>query len=381
MFMANAPWATTGYGVQGKHLTPRLKELGYDLTYFAFYGLAGGVLRANGVKVLPMANQPWGEDILAAHMAAEKADVLITLVDVWVTDWFGRKAQKYGWDWLPWTPIDQSPVPKLVLERLEGCKFVLPYSKFGESELHAAGVDNVRYVPHGLEPATYHPLDKTRAKRTIGVPEDAFVVGMVAANKGLPARKCFAEQLLAFRNFQRNHPKAIMYIHTLKTDAQGGVEFSDLLENLELEEDKDVFFTNQYRYALGLPEGDMAVLYNAFDILSEVSMSEGFGLPIIEAQACGVPVVTNDSTSMPELTFAGRVVKEGYPYWTPLGAWTRIPDYRAITRAYEEVYEELQERPEQLREEAIAGTKPYHWDNIVQSYWKPLLEEIANGRK
>jgi len=72
-----------------------------------------------------MGNRPWGEDILEAHMAHFKANVLITLMDVWVTDWFGKRAQRGGWAWCPWTPIDQEPVPDLVLERLQGAHSAL----------------------------------------------------------------------------------------------------------------------------------------------------------------------------------------------------------------------------------------------------------------
>ena len=68
MFMANAPWCTTGYGVQGKHLTPRLRKLGHEVNYFAFYGLQNGVLNIDGSTIYPMGSHLWGADVLDAHM-------------------------------------------------------------------------------------------------------------------------------------------------------------------------------------------------------------------------------------------------------------------------------------------------------------------------
>jgi hypothetical protein len=94
--------------------------LGHDLAYFAFYGLQNGVLNINGVPIYPMGTQMWGQDVVQAHMAHFRADLLISLLDVWVLEGYGQKAKEGGWLWCPWTPVDQEPVPPLVLKRLEG---------------------------------------------------------------------------------------------------------------------------------------------------------------------------------------------------------------------------------------------------------------------
>ena len=377
MYQCNAPWATTGYGVQGKHLVPRLKALGHEIAYFAYYGLQGGALNLDGTPILPMGHRAWGEDILPAHMKSFKADLHISLMDVWVTEHYGNMAKQFGWTWLPWTPIDQSPVPNLVLERLEGAHTVLPYAKFGEKNLRAAGVQNVSYVPHGVDVDTFTPGDKAEARRRLGLPGDKFIVGMVAANKGYPSRKCFPEQLLAFAQFKKRHPDAMMYIHTLRTPEHGGIDFDALLKRVGLD-DGSVMFADQYRYILGYPEPAMADLYRAFDFLSLTSMGEGFGIPLIEAQACGTPVVTSDNTAMTELCFGGRLVTEQYPFWTPLGAWAMIPDHRAVAEAYEQMCDALHdpEQEMQLAQAARMGALDYSWDNVVAQFWNPLLELV-----
>src|SRR5678815_4528205 len=51
----------------------------------------------------------------------------------------------------------------------------------------------------------------------------------------------------------------------------------------------------------------MRDMYNAFDAFLHCGMCEGFGMPLVEAQACGTPVVFNSCTSMTEL------VTNGYP--------------------------------------------------------------------
>lgn len=375
MLMANAPWCKTGYGVQAGHLAPRLRNLGHEMAVFAFYGLAGGTLSWEGIPVYPQGLDMWGADILTAHMQHFQADTLITLLDVWVTDWFGKKAQAEGFAWCPWLPIDQEPAPKRVIERLDGCTYAIPYARFGERMLHEAGVTNTWYIPHAVDTKTFKPGDKAAARRKQGLPEDAFVIGMVAANKGYPSRKCFPEQLEAFSIFHRRHPDALMYLHTLPTYPDG-IDIPALCDNLGISD--AVRWTPSYSYIMGLSEARMATVYQSFDVLSECSMGEGFGIPLIEAQACGIPVVATDCTSMTELMFSGQLVRDGQRFWSPLNAWAFIPDVGAIADSYENLYEQTQDERQRQRlcEQAVEGVSAYDWDRVVADYWQPFLEAL-----
>ena len=48
-------------------------------------------------------------------------------------------------------------------------------------------------------------------------------------------------------------------------------------------------------------EEDLPLFYNAADVFAFPSLSEGFGLPVLEALACGTPVVARRTSSLPEL--------------------------------------------------------------------------------
>lgn len=375
MLMANAPWCKTGYGVQAGHLAPRLRDLGHDMAVFAFYGLAGGMLSWDGINVYPQGVDMWGADILGAHMKHFKADILITLVDVWVTDWFGKKAQAEGYSWYPWLPIDQEPAPERVIERLEGCAMALPYARFGERMLHEAGVTNTCYIPHAVDTGTFKPGDRAAARRVLGLPEDKFIVGIVAANKGYPSRKCLPEQLEAFAQFHRRKPDSLLYLHTLPV-YHDGIDVPAICDQLGISD--AVSWTPSYSYIMGLSEERMATLYQAFDVLSEASMGEGFGIPLIEAQACGIPVITTDATSMTELMFSGVLVRDGQRFWTPLNAWAFIPSIPAIADGYEYLYEQTRDERgrNRLCEQAVEGAQAYDWDRVVADYWQPFLESI-----
>jgi lipid A disaccharide synthetase len=94
--------------------------------------------------------------------------------------------------------------------------------------VHNAGL-SCHYVPHMIDTTIYKPQPQAYARQQLGVPQDAFVVGMVAANKGNPSRKCFQQQLQAFAEFHRRHPDTLLYLHTAKGQ-QGGAEVVNLPE-------------------------------------------------------------------------------------------------------------------------------------------------------
>src|SRR5206468_3478265 len=50
-----------------------------------------------------------------------------------------------------------------------------------------------------------------------------------------------------------------------------------------------------------VPDEDLVALYNAADLFVYPSIFEGFGLPPLEALACGTPVITSNTSSLPEV--------------------------------------------------------------------------------
>ena len=147
---------------------------------------------------------------MRAHMENFKADACITLWDIWVVN---EEYAEQAYPWLPWTPIDQYPPPRLVVERARQAYQPIVYSRFAQEAMREQGVE-CAYIPHAVDCEIFKPLDKLECRRHLGFPEDAFVIGMVAANKGhSPSRKAIPEALLAFQEFRRRHSDAVMYLH------------------------------------------------------------------------------------------------------------------------------------------------------------------------
>lgn len=55
-------------------------------------------------------------------------------------------------------------------------------------------------------------------------------------------------------------------------------------------------------------DADLPAIYSAADLLAFPSLYEGFGLPILEAMACGTPVISSDISSLPEVAMDGSAV-------------------------------------------------------------------------
>ncbi len=374
-WFSNAPWAPTGYGNQTRLVVPRLQALGHEMSITAFYGLQGGPLTYNGMRVYPVARHPYGQDgIMTAHAVNAGAQAIISLLDLWIIN-----TDLVGLPYFPWFPIDHEPMPRNVLATAKAQRITrgITMSKFGQKMAEREGLETF-YVPHCVDTEAFRPGDMREARQYLHLPESAFIVGMVAANKGIPPRKGFFEQIAAFAALKKVHPDALLYLHT--DDGTHGGEAVDLVEycqTLGLRPQTDVLFCDQHLNTLGFSEEYMAALYNALDVKMLVSRGEGFGIPLVEAQACGCPVITGDWTAMGELCFSGwRIPKsEAEPEWSPhFAAFQFRAPVGAIVERLLAAYEMRGNLD--YRRRARDGALAYDADKVVDKYWKPTLAAI-----
>lgn len=383
-WLSNSPWAATGYGDQTNLFLPRLKAAGHDPALIAFYGLEGGVLSWKGMPVLPKGFLPYGQDIAPSHTKQFGAKYLFSFIDAWVfnNSSFFESLQKERIRWIPYFPIDSEPLPSAVRVAVERAYRRIVYSQFAAKMMDIAGLEYT-YIPHAVDTNALKPQDKAESlhkMRNAGVnlPDDAYIVGMVAANKGAPSRKAFTQQIEAFAHFKRNHSDAVLYLHTSAglNGEWGGVNLPEFCEYLGLKVKQDVFFPDAYAYFMGYPKSYLANVYSAMDVHLLASTGEGFGIPIVEAQSCGVPVIVGDWTSMSELCFSGwKIPKaESEPVWTPLAAFQFTPRIGAVVDALEEAYKH-RGNP-QYATKARAGAMEYDADKVVANYWLPFLSKL-----
>jgi glycosyltransferase involved in cell wall biosynthesis len=371
---SNAPWAGTGYGQQTDIFTELLTANGHDVAILANYGLNGAPRGWKGMPVYPGGYDMWANDVLSLHSRHhfnESNGLILTLCDVWVIKNPALKQMPMA----SWVPIDHTPIPPKVAQFFaEYNSHPIAMSKFGLAELQNLGFD-ASYVPHGIDTDVFRPVTEIggrSVREVLGVPADAFVVGMNAANKGSQKiRKSFPQVFLAFAMFRKKRPDAILYLHTEKFGHSAGVDLIRLAQACGVPEDS-IMYTDQYAYRMGLKPEMLAAMYSAFDVLASPSMGEGFGIPVVEAQACGVPVIVSDATAQPELCGSGWTVG-GVPDWDEAQAsWFHLPDVFEIAAAMDEAYEGQGDR-EKARQFALG----YHHTTVYEDHWVPVLERLA----
>lgn len=372
-WMSNAPWVSSGYGNQTRIFCTRMKDDGHEVSVIALWGLEGGMLNWNGIPVYPKGLQTWSVDIAAAHATHWGSRVLFTLFDAWPL--VPEQLQQHGIRWIPWYPVDMDPIPPPVAKNVGKAYDRIVFSRFGQRMTENAGM-SCHYVPHGVDTNVFAPMNQDDARRAIGWPLDKFIVGMVAANKGNPSRKAFAEHMTAFARLHEKHEDTMLYLHTTSGQhgEHGGINLPQLAGELGIE--RAVFYSDQYQQHMGYPDLYMNYMYNSLDVHALASMGEGFGIPIVEAQACGCPVIVGDWTANSELCFSGWKVdkKDSAPYYTPIGSYQFVPLIPALAECMEYAYR--MKGNADYRKRAREGALAYDADRVYQKYWKPTLEII-----
>jgi glycosyltransferase involved in cell wall biosynthesis len=198
-------------------------------------------------------------------------------------------------------------------------------------------------VPYTYDQSLFYP-DDTQRESAI------FTVGINAAP--VP-RKAWAEQLAAFTRLHRNHPGEVI----LKVNCA-----ADPSQSIRLPE-------AAFQWTSGLSDEEMAGWYRSLDVLSACSYGEGFGLPILEAQACGTPVIVTDSAPVNEEPGLLACKVACKPIWNDMyHAYWHKPSVTKLHEALEDAFAKRERDP------AIAEyVKKYTVDSVAPQ-WEAILK-------
>lgn len=380
---SNWEHAPSGYGMQTKDIKKYFLASGWDgsnLAMFNMHGMhSGKMIDSEGITQYPLMDHGAGSDALVNHSKDFKPDVIIGLFDLWIQN--PQDLQQIPARFIPWVPIDYDPVPKSILSNLRFANRIISMSKFGQKQLQNSGFSST-FIPHGVDTDIFKPLPKDQKldiKRQmfahLGANPETFIWGMVAANKEfINPRKSFQQVMDAFKMFLQKKPNSRLYIHT-DPEFPGGFQLRQYADFLGIT--PYLVYPDKYMLKFNTPKEKMNAIYNSFDVLLAPSSTEGFCIPIIEAQAAGIPVITHDWTAMSELIengYNGYKVKTLNKVFYPVGSYIAFPDPKDL---YDNMLHISNMKLETLGANGKDFVKKnYSWKHLWETKWLPFFDKI-----
>jgi glycosyltransferase involved in cell wall biosynthesis len=189
----------------------------------------------------------------------------------------------------------------------------------GELAAWLGSDERIHVIPYGIEEAFFTPVKETpqETRRRLGLPASAFVVlhvGSVVPRKNIPAVITAVAGLRA----QKVDAWLLQLGGTFTPDQRRDLAQAGLEPNS--------------RFVPEASERDLRSGYRAADVLLFPSHYEGFGFPVLEAMACGTPVVTSGAGGLAEVAGDAAVVvggRETAPYVAALRQVATRPEWRA----------------------------------------------------
>lgn len=229
---------------------------------------------------------------------------------------------------------------------------VSEYSAKDISDSYLVDRNKIDVVYNGVN-ERYAPIDsiqvnENRLKYSSGFPYFVFV-------GTLHPRKNIVNMLKAFDTFRRNTGSNIKMV-IVGEKMFRTKEIDNTLKSMEFSD--DVIFTGR------LSPDDLHKVIASALAMTFIPYFEGFGIPLLEAMKCGVPVIASDRTSLPEIGGDAAV------YCDPDN-----PDEIAMTM--QNISENDEIRNEFIRK-GLKRAQDFSWDKSAGRFWS-LIEKVLHG--
>ena len=332
---------------------------------------------------------------------------------------------------LPWVSAMKKP-DCLVLYSQFGKQVSDAQIPFRNSRVILHGVDRMVFKPWYPEGYTadsdHKELMSARKRLTLGAAfADKFIVGFVGRNqirKGIPRamkafkafncktwierqdvnitnpatgeiaethnaevfcrdKQCFRCDICPAFQQREETEHAVFYLHTTRGDGKDpqdrpgiGWRIDELAHRLRLH--GKIGMTPNLNALNGIPRAALAQIMNCFDVHLFLSHSEGFGLPIAETLACGVPTLVTNYSSMPELVSQGGGVCINVRDYETFVTWENEWASADIGHAADEVNKVFadEEYAKKMRQAATDNNYTPSWDDVALQFRKLILEAV-----
>jgi glycosyltransferase involved in cell wall biosynthesis len=190
---------------------------------------------------------------------------------------------------------------------------------------------------------------KNETKKIYSQGKDYFIfVGAIQPRKNL------INLFKAFDDFKSTDQRNIKLL-IVGRKAWHTNEILEVYQNMKFKD--DVIFTGR------VSTTELKNLLGSSLALTYVAFFEGFGIPIIEAQACGAPVITSNVTSMPEASGNAALLVDPYSYQDIANAMRRIANDEKLRSG--------------LIELGYLNITRFSWDKTAEKLWQTMMNSLS----
>jgi glycosyltransferase involved in cell wall biosynthesis len=347
LFVGEASWLSTGFATYNREILRRLHATGkYEIAEMGAYGSnmdhQAQALPWRFFGTLPTNEREqeiyqrdrrneFGGYKAEGVLVEFQPDIVFDARDPWMFDFLVQNRFRKNYKLILTPTVDSEPQRRDWVDDLfKKADAVCTYSRFGKRVLEVEKIPVAEVLSPGVDLEVFKPLDKAEIRKEWCLNKDLFVIGTVMRNQ---KRKLFPDLFQAFellRARHRNDPdiqKTVLLCHTSFPDV--GWDLPELLYRSALQ--RHVIFTykcdncnNTFlswfipgdskghgrcvkcgENAAHMPTthkgysvDDLAQIYNLMDVYVQTSICEGWGVPIVEAKACGIPGLYQNYSAM-----------------------------------------------------------------------------------
>jgi glycosyltransferase involved in cell wall biosynthesis len=318
LVVCDDPSLNTGYARVGRFVAQTLHANDYRVKYLPTNATQPEVDRKQwGFECLPFnANDPFANHSINHVLSDFKPSLVMVFGEFGFMGYIGNVCRQLGIKSLYYMPVEGTAYPphfvhmrgghidyKLTLQKFN---YIVAYSQFGAeciNRLLPGIVTDV--IPHQVDTTIFRPLDRARCLSaffpqlvTQGI-DKLFVVGHIGRNQ---RRKGTDLVVQGFAEFVKQFPKdskvkPLLFLVTDPKDTQG-YNLYDMVDACGLK--GNVCIHEVVGGKAGPADNQLAEIYSTFDVALFPHRAEGFGLPVLEAMATGVNVLTTNYASPAE---------------------------------------------------------------------------------
>ncbi len=432
LFCSEASYTNSGFATYYHEVMRRLHATGkYELAELAAYGDTSdpGDQRWRDIPwkffpVKPDRNNPeecrqydsatlnqFGEWKFEQTCIDFRPDIVCDIRDWWMLEFAERSPFRQHFHWAIMPTVDAAPQEEQWLATFANADAVFSYSDWGLDLLReqAGGSINLKTTASpGADLDVYKPVpDREAHRREMGFNEDCLIVGTVMRNQ---RRKLYPDLVQAFAQFLKEAPaelanKTFLYLHTAWPDL--GWDIPKLIKEAGIGHKTVMtyfcracggvfpsFFADAKThcircgaYEAGFPNSNSGIsrevlcnVLNMFDVYVQYANSEGFGMPLVEAAACGIPVMAVDYSAMSDVVrkLKGMPIDMQRLYReSETHCWRALPDNSDFVRKLINLLSKPEPVQARHRREARQQVEKFYTYEKTAKVWEDHFDSVV----